>query len=182
MAGFQRRVFGRGRSWVTAFGLMAMMAAVPAGIGVSPAAGGVITPVPEFVLSVNSELVMDIPGASTAQGTQLVQWEGHGGANQEWLLLPFGEGGAYVIVSSLTGMVVDVARASTADGAAVVQWPWAGTANQVWFVAPFGADWVFISASSGKVLDVTGASIDNGAPLIQFTWLGGLNQIWHRIT
>lgn len=169
------RVLGRSRRWVLVCGLMAMVVGAPAGVVVSPAAGGG-GPVPQFVIAYQSEKVMDVPGGSTAQGVQMVQWTAHGEPNQEWLFLPFGS--AHVVVSSLSGMVLDVSGASTADGAVVVQWPWAGTPNQVWFVAPFANTSVIISASSGKVLDVSGASLDDGAPLIQFSWLGGFNQLW----
>jgi hypothetical protein len=156
---------------------MAMVASGATGAGISPA--GAI-PADESILSLNSDLVLDVPGGSTEQGVQLVQWEPHFGTNQEFTFYQFADN-AYVIISTVSGLALDVAGNSMDDGAPVIQWPWSGTANQIWFDLPFGDSSVLVSASSGKVLDVSGASLDPGAPLIQFTWVGGLNQIWDRV-
>ncbi len=89
-----------------------------------------------FVLSyVPTGKVLDVNGGSTTAGLQLQQWTANGGANQQWLLRPTGDG-YYTIVSNSSGLVADVYGQSTSDGAAVVQWTANGGTNQQWQLTP----------------------------------------------
>jgi hypothetical protein len=36
----------------------------------------------------SSGMLADVSGASTADGTAVIQWPANGGANQQWLLVP----------------------------------------------------------------------------------------------
>src|SRR6266566_5375873 len=89
------------------------------------------------IVSVNSGKVLDVTGASQADGTPLQQWSSSGGTNQQWFLNPVGLVNwqeAYEIVSVNSGKVVDVSGASTADGAPVIQYTSHDGTNQQWFL------------------------------------------------
>ena len=132
-------------------------------------------------VSAKSGKLMDVAGASTAAGAQVIQWPANGGNNQRWNLVHLG-GDVYRIEAVHSGLALDVAGASTAPGAPVIQWPWHGDTNQRWRVVPLsGSDRFRItSVRSGHALDVEGESTADGARIIQWPWHGGANQQWAR--
>jgi hypothetical protein len=80
---------------------------------------------------VNSGKVLDVPSASTANGTALVQFTSNNGNNQKWRLVDLG-GGDVRIVNKNSGKLAEVFRAATADGAVIDQWTGNGGTNQIW--------------------------------------------------
>jgi hypothetical protein len=143
-------------------------------------AGQVATGPRYNVRSVLSGKLVDVYGASTAAGAQVIQWPANGGLNQQWQFVDVG-GGSFKIVSVNSGLVLDVYGASTQAGAAVIQWPWNGGRNQQWQLVDLGnGAFKIASVNTGLVLDVYGASGDSGAHLIQWSWHGGANQEWAR--
>jgi hypothetical protein len=133
---------------------------------------------PARIFAKHSHRCLDIHGASGGNGTTLIQWDFHGGSNQQFQPDHVG-GGFYRLVALHSGKVLDVTGASTANGAAVVQWDWHGGDNQLFRIVPLGDGYCQIVAKhSGRVLDVTGASDANGAQIIQWDWHGGDNQRW----
>ncbi|MET8629141.1 RICIN domain-containing protein [Kitasatospora sp. NPDC004669] len=139
-------------------------------------------PVTQTVVSANSSKCLDVTGASTTDGAQVIQWTcGAGKANQQWALVPVPGSSAVQIVSANSSKCLDVTGASTTDGAQVIQWTCgAGKANQQWALVPVpGSSAVqIVSANSSKCLDVTGASTADGAQVIQWTCGTGANQRW----
>jgi hypothetical protein len=91
----------------------------------------------DFVKFVNrkSGKLLDVPGFSTDEGTDLIQWEDNGGTNQQWTVeapaKDKSDKGVF-IKSRSSGLVVDVAEASREDGARVIQWSYHGEKNQLW--------------------------------------------------
>jgi len=129
-------------------------------------------------LNVNSGNAMDVNGASTANGTAIIQWPQNGGNNQQWTITDNG-GGYYKITNRNSGDVLDVNSASTADGANIIQWPWSGANNQQWQLTSVSTGvYKIINRNSGMALDVNGASTASGAGLIQSTWNSANNQQW----
>ncbi|MFF2750537.1 RICIN domain-containing protein [Kitasatospora sp. NPDC058048] len=139
-------------------------------------------PATHTVTSVNSGKCLDVTGASSADGAQVVQWTcAAGKANQQWTPVPVAGTGSVQLVSANSGKCLDVTGASSADGAQVVQWTCAaGKANQQWTLVPdTGARVQLVSVNSGKCLDVTGASTADGAQVVQWTCAAGrANQQW----
>ncbi|MDQ4132649.1 MAG: RICIN domain-containing protein [Actinomycetota bacterium] len=83
--------------------------------------------------SVESGLVLDVSGSSTANGAPIVQTPWAGKLSQLWITLPLAnESPFYVIVNVNSSRVLDVAGASLAEGAPVIQWNWHGGTNQIW--------------------------------------------------
>ncbi|GAA4263304.1 extracellular catalytic domain type 1 short-chain-length polyhydroxyalkanoate depolymerase [Dactylosporangium darangshiense] len=111
---------------------------------------------------------LDVPGGSTANGTQPIIWDCHGGANQQWTV-------SGATVQSL-GKCLDAPLNATA-GVKAQLWDCTGAANQQWSV---GADGTIRNAQSGLCLDVNHAATANGSTVILWTCTGAANQRWNR--
>ncbi|HYF68229.1 MAG TPA: RICIN domain-containing protein [Ohtaekwangia sp.] len=126
----------------------------------------------------NSNQVLDVNGASTANGMQVIQWPWNDGQNQHWQIIDNG-GGYYRVINRNSGKALDVNGASTTDGANVIQWTWNSGNNQQWqFIDNGDGYYRIINRNSDKALDVNGGSNTNGANVIQWPWNGGNNQQW----
>ncbi|MEU5155394.1 ricin-type beta-trefoil lectin domain protein [Glycomyces sp. NPDC021274] len=121
---------------------------------------------------------VDVVTGSTADGAEIIQYDCHGGANQQWYLQSAGSG--YVqIISKASGKCLDVASASTANNARVLQYTCNGGTNQQWQLRTVSGGYVEIVARhSGKCLDVVSASTANSARIQQYDCYGGTNQHW----
>jgi hypothetical protein len=122
--------------------------------------------------------VLEVPGASTADGVLVDQRTDSGGAAQKWALLADGSG--YVkVVNRNSGKVLDDPGWSTAAGTQLDQWADAGSANEQWLAQEHADGTVTLTNRySGLVADVSGASGADGAPVIQWPDHGGANQRW----
>jgi hypothetical protein len=126
----------------------------------------------------HSGKAIDVPGGSTASGTQLEQWVVDGTSSQTWKVENIGAG-AYKILSLYSGLAMDISGGSTANGASLVQWPYLGGQNQQFYLEHTGGGSLRIKARhSGLVLDVIGASQSDGADIQQYGDGGGTNQRW----
>lgn len=133
------------------------------------------------IVNANSGKVLDVIGGSTANGAGIQQWEWLKGLNQQWQIVPIGNGYSR-IVNVNSGKVLDVSNYRTDDGAPIQQWDWLSGANQQWQVIPQGSSYnEIVNLNSGKVLDVTNYSLNDGAAIQQWDWLGGLNQQWQIV-
>jgi beta-xylosidase len=129
-------------------------------------------------VSARSGKVLDVPGASQADGTGVIQWPDNGAVNQKWTFQSTSDG-YHTITCLASGKVLDVTGSSTADGARVVQATPDGRASQQWQLRPQSAGtFLVVNRKSGKVLDVSGGSSANGAALIQYHDTGASNQRW----
>ncbi|WP_436494323.1 PQQ-dependent sugar dehydrogenase [Actinokineospora sp. HUAS TT18] len=110
---------------------------------------------------------VDVSGANTADGTQLVLYTCNGTAAQRWT------------VSGDTlrafGKCMDVAGGATANGTKVQLWTCNGTGAQVWAAQ---SDGTLRNPQSGRCLDATGAGTADGTRLIIWDCHGGTNQKW----
>jgi hypothetical protein len=124
---------------------------------------------PAVVRGAGSNRCLDVPGASTANGTQLDIWDCNGGANQVATLTP---ARTLVIYGN---KCLDVAGGSTTAGAKVALWECTGDPNQQWNVNSNGT---ITSVQSGLCLDAAGTG--NGTLVDMWTCNGGSNQRWSR--
>ena len=125
-------------------------------------------------------LVLDMSGASTAPGGQLIDWVSNRGANQMWTFHNItlkNSGQLYTIVNQNSGLCL------TTDGIAgdrVVQETCAGNnLTQQWYtgLSPFSTQgWAVENEASGLYLDVDQDNPDFGAWIITWPFNGGLNQ------
>ncbi|WSK01700.1 RICIN domain-containing protein [Streptomyces sp. NBC_01320] len=126
---------------------------------------------------------VDVPDASTANGTGLIQYTRNSAVNQQFRFIPVG-GGLYEIYTThgSTPLAWSVRGDTTAAGAKIVQWTPEHSTSQQWKVTEAGDDYVTVTCSrSGLVLGVTGDSTADGATVEQQAANGGKGQQWRRI-
>lgn len=126
---------------------------------------------------------LDVAGWSAANGAPVIQWDCHGGENQQWTFTPVGAG-YYKIVARHSGKALDVFGGifSGANGVIVDQWDYNGSINQMWYVGDLGNGlYSIIARHSNKSLDIKGASTGNGAEAHQYDYVSGANQQWRLI-
>jgi hypothetical protein len=109
---------------------------------------------------------LDVNGAGTANGTQLIIWDCHTNANQQ-----FTQNGQTLRV---TGKCLDAPN-NAASGTRVQIWDCHGGANQNWNV---GSNGTITSVQNGLCLTATGTG--NNATVTVATCQGGANQRWAK--
>jgi hypothetical protein len=130
------------------------------------------------IINKNSNLVLGVTNASTALGTQVLQWTDNGTADHLWRLVDAG-GGYVKIVNQNSGLVLGITNASTASGAIVLQWTDNGTADHLWQIVNAGGGYVkIINKNSGLALGITNASTASGAIALQWTDNGTADHLW----
>lgn len=129
----------------------------------------------------HSGKVIDVPGASTATGTGLIQYADHAGDNQRWRLVPAGPA-VWELVNVHSGLAMDVQGGGSADGTPIIQWTPTHATNQQWRFADAGGGYLTIAdLRSGKVLGVAGDSTADLSAVEQQTPGGGAGQQWRLI-
>ncbi|MEO3816480.1 endo-1,4-beta-xylanase [Plantactinospora sp. B24E8] len=111
---------------------------------------------------------LDVNGASSANGTQMLIWDCHSGANQQ-----FTQNGRALQVM---GKCLDVPNNAAAGTRAQI-WDCSGAANQQWTVNSNGT---ISNAQTGLCLDVNGNNTANGTAVIVWSCHGNANQRWTR--
>ena len=127
----------------------------------------------------HSTKLMDVSGASTADGAAINQWAATGGTNQRWQAVDAG-GGAVNLKAVHSNKCVEVTGNSSAAGAFLQQATCTSGNQQKFTAAPTGTTGVYTlrSVSSGLCVDVNGAATNDGARLLQWTCQGSPNQQW----
>ncbi|MGW0826944.1 RICIN domain-containing protein [Streptomyces sp. NPDC002845] len=129
----------------------------------------------------HSGKVADVAAAGTANGTDVLQWTWHGGANQKWTFVPTGDG-YYKIRSVSSGKLLEVAGLSRANAGNVAIWADADAPQQHWAVTPTGdGHYLLINRFSGLSLNVSGGSTDDGADIDQWTYNAAPEEQWRIV-
>ncbi|MGY1496853.1 alpha-L-fucosidase [Streptomyces sp. QTS52] len=124
--------------------------------------------------------VMDVSGASSADGAAIIQWPSTGGTNQQWKLLPNSDG-SYRLSNVRSGKVLD-SPGSSAQGAQLDQWADTGTGNQWWNLVPATSGYYrLVNVGNGWCADVKDASTADGAQVLQWPTTSGSNQEWQLV-
>ncbi|WP_405851189.1 RICIN domain-containing protein [Streptomyces sp. NBC_00090] len=123
--------------------------------------------------------LLDVMGASTAEGAPVGVYQPTTGSNQSWTF-PSAAPDAWKTLSFRhSAKCLDVSGASSSDGAAVVQYSCNTGTNQQWSLRPAADGYVNVVARhSGKCLDVSAYSTADGAEVFQYSCNGGRNQEW----
>jgi len=131
-----------------------------------------------YITSVNSNLCLDVTGASSNAGTNVEQWYCNQQANQQWTIQPVSFD-VYSIISVNSNLCLDVTGQSTNAGTNVEQWVCNGQTNQQWTITPTTNNaYTIVSVNSGLCLDVTGQSTSAGTDVEQWYCNGQTNQQW----
>ncbi|GGR85430.1 MULTISPECIES: endo-1,4-beta-xylanase [Streptomyces] len=134
--------------------------------------GGSTTPPPTGggqIKGVGSGRCLDVPGAATADGTQLQLWDCNNATNQQWTSTDSGELRVY------GDKCLDAA--GTGNGAKVQIYSCWGGDNQKWRL---NSDGSIVGVQSGLCLDAVGAGTANGTQIQLYSCSGGSNQRWTR--
>jgi non-reducing end alpha-L-arabinofuranosidase len=113
---------------------------------------------------------VDVPNASTVNGTQVQLWDCSGQPNQSFTLTAARQLSVYGGAKCL-----DASGQGTANGTQVIIWDCNGQANQQWNVNPNGT---ITGVQSGLCLDANAAATGNGTKLILWSCNGQTNQQW----
>lgn len=130
------------------------------------------------IQSLASGKCLDLQGGSSADGPVVIQYQCHGGPNQQWLIEETA-GAGYRIVSRLSGKCVSIDRSVVSISAPLLQSPCgSGASEQLWTLTSERGGYVVRSVASGRCLDVPGASTVNGARVVAWRCNAGENQVW----
>ncbi|MFF7852711.1 endo-1,4-beta-xylanase [Streptomyces sp. NPDC007904] len=133
--------------------------------------GGTTTPPPTGgqIKGVGSGRCLDVPNASTTDGTQLQLWDCHTNTNQQWTYTDSGELRVY------GDKCLDAA--GTGNGAKVQIYSCWGGDNQKWRL---NSDGSVVGVQSGLCLDAAGSGTANGTLIQLYSCSNGSNQRWTR--
>ncbi|MFE2061127.1 alpha-L-fucosidase [Streptomyces sp. NPDC059467] len=125
--------------------------------------------------------VLDVSGASTADGGAVIQWPSSGGSNQQWKLLPDADG-SFQLSNVRSGKVLQ-SPGGSAQGDGLNQWTADGGDNQSWKLVPSRTSGYhqLVNVRNGWCADVKDASTADGASIIQWPASGGSNQDWQIV-
>jgi subtilisin family serine protease len=130
------------------------------------------------VVARHSGKCLDVFDASTLNGTQVIQWPCIGDFNQQWSVIPIGDG-YFKFIARHSNKVLAVQSGSLLNGALVVQSTDSGTASQQWQIVDIDSGYIRIMArQSGKALEVGGGSTVDGAQVQQWDYFGLSHQQW----
>ena len=133
---------------------------------------------PGTVQSLATGKCLDLPGGQSSDGTSPIQYDCHGGPNQQWRIEALNDTGSR-IVSAMSGKCLGT---SATSGNPVRQSRCTGAADQLWIVEDAGAGDVLRNKAKNLCLDVPGGSQANGAQPIAWICNGGTNQIWRYVS
>ena len=130
------------------------------------------------VVARHSSKCLDVSDASTLNGANIIQWTCVGDTNQQWLIIPIGDG-YYKFIARHSNKVLALASGSLVNGLPVVQMTDNGTASMQWQIVDLTGGYIRIMARpSGKALDVSNGSTSDGALVHQWDYVGATNQQW----
>ncbi|WP_238413262.1 RICIN domain-containing protein [Saccharothrix deserti] len=125
--------------------------------------------------------VLDINGASTADGAVAIQWPDTGGTNQRFTLTPNPDG-SHRLVNARSGKLLN-SPGGSAQGAQLDQWSDTDSDNQWWTLVPSSTDGYhrIVNVRTGWCVDVDSGSTADGARIVQCPGNGGANQDWQLV-
>jgi pectate lyase len=129
------------------------------------------------IVNYGSGKALDIEGAATGNGGNVIQWTEQGSDNQHFYLTDLGNG-YWSLAVAHSGRYVDVSGWSSSDGANIHQWDYHGGNNQQWQLkrSSTGA-FNIVSRHSGRSLTVANAA--NGGNVYQQSDTASPYQRWY---
>ncbi|MEV4561902.1 RICIN domain-containing protein [Kitasatospora sp. NPDC049285] len=113
-----------------------------------------------------SSKLLDVSGASTADGGGVIQWPATGGANQQWTLTRVADN-IYTLTGVHSGLCLDVPGFSTGTGVQLQQWTCTGGANQQFALdltgSLTGSTYTLVAVGSGLAVGTAGSTAQGAA-------------------
>ena len=122
-----------------------------------------------MILGGQSGRCVDVPGATTNNGTQVQLWDCNGQTNQRWTATSGKQLQVY------GNKCLDASGQGTTNGTQVIIWDCNGQTNQQWNLNTNGT---ITGVQSGLCLDANGGGTANGTKLILWSCNGQQNQQW----
>jgi hypothetical protein len=129
------------------------------------------------VQSLASGKCLDLPGGQAGDGTPAIQYDCHGGLNQQWDIESAGDAG-YRIVSRMSGKCIGTDSGPAAVAGHIVQSKCGSSPDQLWALEGAGNGYALQNVANRLCLDVPGGSLANGTKLIAWACNRGINQTW----
>lgn len=132
----------------------------------------------------SSTKALDVPEGSLERGTNVWQWDDHGGDTEQWVIETTDDGTGYVIRAKCNGWYLDVENGSTNGGTNISLWEKNNADNQKWFFVPWGGgDYaeqelpdgeyhIVPKLDNNKALNAEGDGTTNGTNIILWPCLG----------
>jgi hypothetical protein len=137
--------------------------------------------------NVSSGLALNVSGASTSVGAEIIQYSYSGSTNELWALAPTtntstSSTGYYQIVNVNSGLDVVVNGELSTDGGLIVQNSLGTGQNDLWKPTENSdGSYTFTNLHSGLVLEDPGSSTTQGKQMDQYSSNSGSNQHWKLI-
>lgn len=130
--------------------------------------------------SLKSNYVMDVYGASKANGANIQMWAKNNTVAQTFSVKYNAERDAYMFVSSYSNHAIDLYGAMTYNGINITSWSINNTCAQYWKITKKSNDTYILSSSCNDkfVLDVSGAGTKNGTNIQLYKYNGTKAQEW----
>ena len=132
----------------------------------------------KIVSALNNNFVMDVNGASTADGANVQLYQDNGTNAQKFLITRQSDG-SYTIQNVNSGKVLDCAGAGRINGTNIQQYTSNATAAQRWNITDAGNGTVTLTCRcNGLLADVSGGRSANGTNIQMYAANGSLAQKW----
>jgi hypothetical protein len=128
--------------------------------------------------SINTARVLNVPGASTANGANIQLYQANGTNAQKFKLTYYADTGYYEVVNAGSAKAVDIANGGAASGTNVQQYARNNTWAQRWDIVKSGSYYILYAANSGCVLDVSGGVANSGTNVQIYAYNGTAAQKW----
>lgn len=118
-----------------------------------------------------------VPGSSTANGTELVQWTCSTNYDQYWSLerVAGGNGDRVRVRNLNSGKCLAIGGSSTANGANAIQWTCGTNTDQVWI---YDSAYRLRNLNSDRCLAIPNSSTTAGTKAVQWTCGTSADQQW----
>lgn len=132
-----------------------------------------------YVIStaLKSNMVMDVKGGKSADGTNIQIFTSNGGTNQKFNITHISSGW-YKIINVATNKAVDVTGGKKGPRVNVQQYRYNGTDAQMWRFISAGNGYYYIQNKLGYYLDVYRSYTANETNIQVYNYNGGNNQKW----
>ncbi|KJY24043.1 hypothetical protein VR44_36485 [Streptomyces katrae] len=115
-----------------------------------------------------------------ARGTDLIQWQCNKNGDQQWAMVPVGDGSGAVRVTNLKAQkCLGIQGGGANDGVKAIIWDCNDNNDQHWYMDHYdGSDYFRLVNQNGLCLGILGADTRWGAQAIQWRCNGGNDQKW----
>ncbi len=130
----------------------------------------------------SDNVVLDVEGARTSEGTNVEIWSNHGNLNQQWRLTYNVKTDDYTVIDRNSGKALDLYTGIPSAGQNINIWNSNGRCNQRWRLVPQGNYYImFSSCDSTYAIDISNGNLNPGNNLWLWYSNGTDNQLWKFI-